>query len=187
MNALLLFSVLSATIVYSAMNTKLQIQGEAVLRSKNDIRVTGLEKMEYTNGAYDTYNSKYSKDTVSMFVTLPANSSITYEFKITNKSDIDYIVSQVKQISHNNNVTYTNSLKVNDDVIDYAASNSAGTEKTFTIKITNNTATTQVETLSLQFVFEEATYKASQLSYSNVATSCKNAQCAIDELAKLAK
>lgn len=185
MSVLLLFSILGTTIVYSAFSTQLQIQGDAILRSDNEIRITGVEFKDSSNGAYETYNSRYTRDTASIFATLPANSSITYTVKVTNKSDRDYVISKIDEISHNTNLTYTSSLKVNETEIEYPESVDLIVPFEFEIVITNNTQNTQEETLSLQYTFSEVTYKASQLSYENASTSCKTIQCALDELSTL--
>ncbi len=182
MSLVLLMAITISTIIYASFNTRLQITGEAYLRAKKDIRITGIELVGSSNSAYETYTSRYTTDTTTIYATLPAKSYIEYAITITNKSDVDYVVSKIQEISHNSSVTYTNNLKVNEDVID-AMSSSSGTDKVFNIKITNNTTSLQKETLFLQYTFEEATYTASQLSYSNNATSCKTVQCALDELA----
>lgn len=57
-----------ASITYSALNTSMFIDGSAVVRVDSDIRITDLKMINVTNGAYETYNSKYSKDSTSTFV-----------------------------------------------------------------------------------------------------------------------
>lgn len=138
--------------VYSAFSTKLQIGGELVVRSDNDIRVTNINIKETTNGAYETYNNKYTKDTTSMFVTLPSNSSITYEVEITNKDSYGYIVNEIETLSNtNSNIDIDIELKEN-DLID---SNSI---KTFTITFANNTDTEQGNTLVLKYSFAKNSF-----------------------------
>ena len=92
---ILLTSILLTTIVYSAFNTQLNIEGEAIVRSEQDIRITNISISNTTNGAYETYNNKYNKDTTFMYVTLPSNSSITYEVTITNNSNDVYSINNI--------------------------------------------------------------------------------------------
>ncbi len=66
------------SLVYSAFSTKLQISGDLVVKSDNEIRVTNISVKDFSNRANETYNNKYTKNTTSMFVILPSDSSITY-------------------------------------------------------------------------------------------------------------
>ena len=81
----LLTSIIFTSIVYAAFNAQLTIEGQAIVRSDQDIRITNISISNTTNGAYETYNNKYNKDVTFMYVKLPSNSSITYEVEITNK------------------------------------------------------------------------------------------------------
>lgn len=64
--------------------------------------------MSAVNGAYETYNSKYSKDTSRMFVMLPYVSSyMTYEVTIINQRNQKYEWKDIKEEYNTNlNVTY---------------------------------------------------------------------------------
>ena len=143
----LLTSILMTTLVYSAYNTRLNIEGDAIVRSDQYIRITNITVSETTSGAHETYNNKYNKDVTFMYATLPANSSITYTIEITNKNTISYIIDSISQESHTNtNVSIDISLNINDIV-------GANSTQTFTIKLTNNTNTTQEETLVYKYGF----------------------------------
>ena len=72
-SSLLLISIILATTIYSAFSTSLQIDGEAIVRSNNNIRITGIRITNQVNGAYEEFNNKYTKETTSMFVILPFN------------------------------------------------------------------------------------------------------------------
>ena len=144
--------------VYSAFSTKLQIGGDLIVRSDNDIRITNLSIKESTNGAYETYNNKYTKDTTSMFVTLPSNSSITYEVEITNKDSIDYLVSKIDTLSNtNSNIDISVELKEK-DLID------TNSTKIFTIIFVNNTSSEQETTLVLKYQFIENNFVVTLIS-----------------------
>lgn len=103
-----IFSIFISSYGYAALNTELSISGEAYVRVDESVRITSVSKIESLNGAYETYNSKYSKNSTSMFVTLPNNdSTITYEVEATNKSDSYYILTNILPKSYTNtNISY---------------------------------------------------------------------------------
>ncbi len=128
---------------YAALNTELSISGEAYVRVDSEIRVTGLKLSSITNGGYETYNSKYSKDTASMFVNLPANGSAIYELAITNNSANDYYLKNI--VSSNSNYEL-----LDGKVYDVFSSNST---KTIRIKIKNTTSGAKNISINLEFEF----------------------------------
>ncbi len=180
LSIVMIVSIVFTTIVYAAFNTQLTIEGEAIVRSDQDIRITNISVINRTNGAYETYNNKYNKDVTFMYATLPSNSSITYEVQITNKVNYPYYVKSIAQQSHTNqNVNIEVSLNNFDKI-------NSNQTKTFTIKMTNNTGVEQIETLLYKYEFINKIY-ASEISYSNINTSlsCGDSQCAIDALDSL--
>lgn len=135
---------------YAALNTDLSISGEAYVRVDEDIRITNINVVSSENQGYETYNSKYSKDTTSMFTTLPtANSSVTYEITVKNKSSDRYILSSLIESTYSNkNIKYELiGLKVN-DIID------GKEERNFKIKLTTNN-NDQICDLVLNYKFEK--------------------------------
>ena len=95
--------VIFNSIVYSALNTEMFINGDAHIRIDKNIRITDVKVLEQLNDAYETYSSDYSKNTTSMQVTLPSSESVMiYEITITNKSDIDYEVTEIIEESYSN-------------------------------------------------------------------------------------
>lgn len=146
---MLVISLLFTTIVYSSFSTQLQIRGEAIARSDQIIRITGLKLLEATNGAYETYNSKYEKDTTSLYVTLPPSSYMTYEVAVTNKNaQLIYRLQELLTLINNNsNVAIEYGIVVGDCI-------NSNETKTFTIKLTNNTSSEQALTLINQYKFE---------------------------------
>ena len=187
LNVVLIISVIFSSIIYASYNTNLQITGDAYLRSNGDIRITSIEMVGESNGASELYVPKFSKNTTSMFVTLPSNSTFQYAVTITNKDRAsDYIVSSLEEISHNSNVTYEYELKVEESIIDAPQNSATEVSKTYTITISNDTENTVEETLVLEYTFEELKYTASDLTYYNdLSTKCnsnRTVQCALDEL-----
>ena len=105
---LIFLIVLSNSIVYSAINSEMIINGEAYIRVDKDIRITDVRLSEQTHDAYEIYNSDYSKNTTSMQVSLPSNDSIIeYEVTITNKENSDYELTEIIEESYSNsNIKY---------------------------------------------------------------------------------
>ena len=187
MGILLFVAMLFATVIYSAFSTQLQIGGEAMLRAIRDIRITSIEAVEYNGDATEISNPQYTVDTTRTEVNLPPHTYITYNVTITNKDDVDYIISQIQELSHTSSAKYEISIKVNKDIIDYAPSASEPKDTIFTIKISNDTEETLQETLYLQYTFKENIYRAFQLSYNHEYSTCEESQCAIDELKRIAE
>lgn len=147
LDIVLLTSILLTTIVYSAFNIQLQISGEAIVRSDNDIRVTNVKVLSQTNNAYETYNSKYTKDTTSMFVTLPSNSSITYEVEITNKTDDEYKMNRLEEISNDNSNITISSVMTNKVIFE------SDEITKYTISLNNNTNNEEKINLNYKYNF----------------------------------
>ena len=186
---ILVLSIVFSSVIYASYNTNLQMTGDAYLRSNGDIRITNITLKEegISNGASELYVPKFSKNTTSMFVTLPSNSTFQYAVTITNKDRAsDYIVSNLEEISHNSNVTYEYELVVEESIIDAPQNSATETAKTYTITISNTTENMVEETLVLEYTFEELQYTASDLTYYNdLSTKCssnRTVQCALDEL-----
>ena len=195
MSLLLIISIMFSSITYAAYNTRLQMQGDAYLRAPGDIRITNVEMVGGSNGASELYVPKFSKNTTSMFVTLPAHSAFQYSVTFTNKDTTnDYIVSALSEISNTastSGVTYEYELVVNESIIDAPTGGSTEASKEYTITISNDTDTELIETLVLQYTFVELRYTATDLTYYNdLSTKCSGSQtvkCALDELRDLIK
>lgn len=145
----ILVTILFTSYGYAALNTELQLSGEGYVRVEADIRITNLKVLSMENGAYETYNNKYSKDTTSMFVTLSPNSSITYEVEVTNKTGKKIqVIDIMNELSSNENVSYTiNNLdkyQVYDDTV-----------INFYVTINNMSSLEQNETLRLKYDIKE--------------------------------
>lgn len=139
--------------VYAAFNTQLQIKGEAVVRSDQEIRITDFRLIETTNNAFEIYNSKYEKNTTSLFVSLPPSSSMTYELTITNKNSVlMYRIEELLTLNNNNpNVTIEYGVNVG-NVINNSKS------RKFTITLKNDTSNEQSLTLINQYKFAVANW-----------------------------
>lgn len=162
---MVLFLFLSITFTsygYAALNTELQLSGEAYVRLEEEIRITNLKVSSANNGGYETYNNKYAKDSTSMFVTLPnSNSSIIYEVELTNKSNKKYVLTDLIENNNNSNIKYE-VLDINQyDIV------APSTVKKFQIKISNTTNTSQSDSLIFEYKFEEFLVTAPTISGGN--------------------
>ncbi len=145
------FIIIFNSIIYSAINSSMFINGEAHIRVEKDIRITNVKVLEQENGAYETYNNDYSHDSTSINATLPnINSTITYEVTITNKSDIDYEISEIIEKSYSNvNIKYEIiDLKVSDIII-------GNTTHKFKIKLTTISNENNQTIINLKYIFKE--------------------------------
>ncbi len=145
-------AILFASFGYAALNTKLQVSGEAYVRVESDIRITDIRLISATN-ANETFQSNYSKNTITMGVNLNDTTSVmTYEYTVKNDTDEDYLITNIKELSNvNQNINYTNTA-ITKTVIP------AHSSKTFQLSFTT-TAQSQTTSLALQFIFalEEVT------------------------------
>lgn len=154
---LILVIISLISVINAAFNTEMMITGNAILRVDSDIRITDLKVTSIEANSYETYSSKYTKDTTSMFVTLPEiNSTIIYEATITNKSDKVYDIADIIiENKLNSNINYEIvGLEKGKEI----APNSI---ETFTIKLSYNTTTLPSDTteeLIIKYEFEEHIY-----------------------------
>lgn len=157
---LIIIVVLSLGIGYSALNTDLNISGEAIVRADSDIRITDIKLLDTVNGGKELYNFEFTKDTTEMFVHLPSNSSVTYEVTVINKSGVRFKVSDI--IANFNNVDYSlegiEKYGVYDDQI-----------LKFTVMLENKGTNLQDGTLKLNYVFEKTDEKYALDTISDLA------------------
>lgn len=177
--------VCSISVVCASYNQSMHISGDAILRVDADIRVTDLKMINASNEAYETYSSKFSKNSTSMYVSLPKlDSTITYEVTVTNKSGYLYVISEITDSLVNENITYEiSNYKIGDGI---QFSSSIKFEITFKYKDNVKDVPDDFSQIaSILYKFERP--YAVMLSYDNSksGTSCIDAQCALDELYEL--
>ena len=150
---LISFIVLSNSIIYSALNTDMFIDGDAHIRIDKDIRIINLKVIDQTQGAYETYKGAFSKDTTSINITLPnSNSSIIYEITIKNTKDKDCIISDIKELTYSNNSIKYELIGLEDNQLI-----KANTTHTFQMKVTNleNNNNQSMIILKYDFILDE--------------------------------
>ena len=164
--------VLFTTIGYSAMNATVNFKGDVALRVAGDIRITGVSKSSATNNALSTY-ANFSKTTLALGTTMPANSTITYSFKIKNSSFRVGLLTNLVTTGTNAKATQNLSLTVTPSTSNIIASSSripSSTENTYTITLTNNTSNTVTDQRLLTFTYNyiyKITYNLNGGSLSN--------------------
>ena len=98
---------LCLSVGYAIINSDLKISGEATFRVQADIRITDVKLYEITNLGLENYTSKYSKDTVTMGVSLKqVNSTVSYKVKVQNSGTIAMWIDSIKDTSNNKNIEY---------------------------------------------------------------------------------
>lgn len=176
-----MFLIISCiSISYASLNTELMITGEAVVRVDADIRVTDIKMLKVENESFETFNSKYTKDSTNMYMTLPnIDSTITYQVTIKNKSTNAYIISDITDELINSNITYK--------IDNYKDVQVVPKSSTVTMNITFYYSTdikpsdiTQIATLN--YKFEKPYASLLEFDNTNVDTTCTDVQCALDEL-----
>ena len=101
------------SIGYAALNTNLNVSGEAFIRAKDNVRISRVDLSDAANDGYETYNPEYSKRTTKIYATLPKNnSSITYTVKVTNSTGVKYKVDSIEVDNTNPNVSCTPNIEV---------------------------------------------------------------------------
>ncbi|MBQ8131470.1 MAG: hypothetical protein IJ193_03175, partial [Bacilli bacterium] len=137
----ILVLIMFVTVTYASFNTELFVNGNAYLRVNKDIRITNIRLFETEYNGYENTNSEYTADSVSMDVSLPRQaSSVTYQVTVSNVSDKRYKITDILESSYNNkDVKY--------ELVDASIGNivEPHTEKTFTIKFTNNVTIVEEE------------------------------------------
>ena len=140
---------------YSALATSFLVSGDAHLRVKADIRITGIKMIGSSNSGYETYNSEYYKNGTKIFTTLPnINSTVTYQVEVTNTSDDVYILKEINELLYSNeNIEYViENIKEKDEI-------AANSKITFNIIVKYKEGVTKVPSnnlsvVELNYVFE---------------------------------
>ncbi len=143
-----------STIGYSALNQKLYISGDLALRAVKDIRISNLEFVSSSNGAYEVYNSKFTINSISIFTIFPEkNSSIIYRGTITNYGTENMVIDSISLSTSSTDISYDISSIKEGTVI------KSNTSITFDITLTKTltpVSSSEVNSILLEILFKEA-------------------------------
>lgn len=143
-----------STIGYSALNQKLYISGDLALRAVKDIRISNLEFVSSSNGAYEVYNSKFTTNSISIFTIFPEkNSSITYRGTITNYGTENMVIDTISLSTSSTDLSYDISSIKEGTII------KSNTSITFDITLTKTItpiSSSEVNSILLEITFKEA-------------------------------
>ena len=93
------------SIGYSALNNNLSISGEAFLRSRGNVRITGIQMNTTESDGNFTYNPEYSKRGTKVFSILPnIDSKINYTVQMNNTTGVKYKFDSVTVSNTNPNI-----------------------------------------------------------------------------------
>ncbi len=148
------------SIGYAALNINLTISGEAIATALRTIKITNISIKEQLNGSYETYNSNYTNNTTTTFVTLPnQNSSITLEIEITNETSANYHIDFIDTVLNTNpNISYT---ILNEEILFFKPNSISTFEITFYYKNVindNNNISLSLEYNFIQVPYEKLEY-----------------------------
>lgn len=137
------------SISYAAFNTDMFIGGNAIVQANLGIRITNIKLLNATNGSYETYNSKYSKDTITNGIVLPNNdSTISYNVTVNNKDNQKYVIKNIYvDSSSNENISFETNYSKN-EIIDESS--------TKEIEVTYKTSSGSEDKKSIILKFEFA-------------------------------
>ena len=143
-----------STIGYSALNQKLYISGDLALRAVKDIRISNLEFVSSSDGAYEVYNSKFTTNSISIFTIFPEkNSSIIYRGTITNYGTENMVIDSISLSTSSTDLSYDISSIKEGTVI------KSNTSITFDITLTKTItliSSSEVNSILLEITFKEA-------------------------------
>ena len=98
---------------YAALNKNLSISGEAFLRSRGNVRITGIKMNTTESDGNFTYNPEYSKRGTKVFSILPnIDSKINYTVQMNNTTGVKYKFDSVTVSNTNPNIECIPSVEV---------------------------------------------------------------------------
>lgn len=177
--------IILTTFTYSALSTRFQVITDVVFRVDADIRITDILLDSTSNGGLISFDSNYTKNTITSGFKLPnLNSTISYNVTITNKGNIDQAIYNITTISSSNNNIY---YLIDDKPINEALPMIVPLGTSKTIKITYKTTSTfsDTETIVNNFEFKKVYYVDYNLkggSYTNDQNDLKNGQIKYEDV-----
>lgn len=146
-------SIITVSVGYSALESRLNIAGDVSVRVGADIRITDFKVGRLSNGAYETYSSTYSKDTTNVYASLPDASSVAvYDGEVTNFSSKRYYLKEIIVENYTNqDIAYVVEKLTPGKIIEPNTTVNFDIKLLYVDRIPNEDSTTLV----LKYVFEE--------------------------------
>ena len=142
-----------STIGYAALNQKLYISGDLALRAVKDVRISNLEFVSSSNGAYEIYNNKFTTNSISIFAVFPEKgSSVIYRGTITNYGTENMVISSINLSTSSTDISYDISNIKEGTIIEN------NTSITFDITLTKTAtpvSSSEVNSILLEISFKE--------------------------------
>ena len=128
-----------STIAYSAINSTMNISGDAYARVDADVRITSFKLSSSSN--VTSHYEEYSKNTVSSNIQLLDDvNSITYDVEVTNYGNVDMGILDITGLPNGLSYELIN-YNLKDKLCDDTGKCNSFVKKTFQIKITGTPGT----------------------------------------------
>lgn len=153
-------SIVTVSIGYSALESRLNIAGDVSIRVNADIRITSFKVSRLSNGAYETYSATYSKNITNVYASLPDSSSVAvYDGVVTNYSDKRYYLKEIIVNNYTNkDIAYVVEKLTPGKIIEPNSTFDFDIKLLYVDRIPNDDSTTLV----LKYVFEEYVEESSE-------------------------
>ncbi len=103
---IMFISISTITIGYSALNTELNISGEAMVNVGDDIFISNITLIS-SNESTESFSPEYTQSTTNIGMNVPSvGSTFTYEVTITNTTDKYYYLKKIEQLAFSNSGEY---------------------------------------------------------------------------------
>lgn len=177
--------IILTTFSYSALSTRFQVIIDVQFRADANIRITDILLDSTSNGGLISFDSNYTKNTITSGFKLPnLNSTVSYNVTITNKGNIDQAIYNITTISSsNNNIYYLIDDKPINEVLPMIVP--LGTSKTIKITYKTTSPFSNTETIVNNFEFKKVYYVDYNLkggSYTNDQNDLKNGQIKYEDV-----
>ncbi len=141
---------------YAALNSTLNISGEALVKFEGEIKITNVQVFSLTEGAYETYSSEFSKVNTKFYVTLlKQEATAIFDIEITNTTSDYYLITDFIQITSSNiGIGYE---FLNDDIFYFEPNSVTNIQIKFYCKWMPGTMTSTV--VDIDYVFEKSTFE----------------------------
>ena len=173
--------LLTTTVIAAAYDEKMLITGIGAIRVDQEIRISNLKQLSSENGGFETYQSRYGKDSIRLMNSLPEkDSAVTYQVTIKNKSEHVYVISEITEENDNSEIE----CKIDNDEYKIGQGIRSRDDLTFNItcRYKGELPENRKQVINLKFKFERPYAAILRYDNSTSKSKCDNVQCALDDL-----